>query len=173
MTRDMRHITGHEIALGPVQTIAINQKTRGSVAGAQSLAVIRAQIKFIRRKFWKAVKYCNHREKYQIPNWMIRYLLEMSPKSRVTCLFVYPVLVNCPHSRHVCVEKLTQSNLSRYYNESLHKTKYISYLLVAGPGADEPRLAHRVVPNKDALNKLRPRLLVLHHDASRMTEYHY
>ena len=64
-------------------------------------------------KFWRTVKYCNHREKYQIPNWMIRYLLEMSPQSRVTCLFVYPVLVNSPHSRHVCIEKLTQSDLSR------------------------------------------------------------
>ena len=31
--------------------------------------------------------------------------------SRVTCLFVYPVLVNGPHCGHVGVEELTQTNL--------------------------------------------------------------
>ena len=49
----------------------------------------------------------------------------------------------------------------------------VSHLLVAGPGADEPGLAHRVVPHEDALDQLRPRLLVLHHDASKMTDYHH
>ena len=38
-----------------------------------------------------------------------------------------------------------------------------SDLLVAGPGADEPGLAHRVVPHEDTLDQLSPRPLVLHH----------
>ena len=105
---------------------------------------------------------------------MIRYLLEMSPQSRVTCLFVYPVLVNGPHSRHVCIEKLTQSDLSRRSMIIfIQNEEDASHLLVAGSGADEPGLAHRVVPHEDALDQLCPWLLVLHHDASKMTDYHH
>ena len=81
-TRDtwhvMRPITGHGVT-GPVQTIAINQQT--PVRGAQccwntnqSLAVTWTQIKYLEEILEGAVKYCYHREKYQISNWL-QYLL--------------------------------------------------------------------------------------------------
>lgn len=63
----------------------------------------------------------------------------------VTHLLVYPVLVDGPDGGHVGVEQLAEGDL-----------------LLAGPGADEARLAHRVVPDQDALDELLVRLLVVH-----------
>ena len=61
------------------------------------------------------LKYCNHREISNTklaPIFVLCLQISLHVSRVSTCLFVYPVLVNGPHCRHVRVEELTQTNLT-------------------------------------------------------------